>query len=123
MKKIMPKSAGVLIALFFYLILNLLYAVLGTVDLVYVKDGEILCRQDNVCMVSIIEDPVANMDEETKAENPDLVFTYVNAFGEEREFKHDDMLGLRIRIGFTVIYNLVTIRWSDISNTIILTAQ
>ncbi len=120
MKKIMPRSAGVLIAIGFYILVHVVYAVLGTVDLVFVKDGEVLCRQDNVSSVSVIMDPLQNMDDETYAENTDTVFIYT-FLGEEYVFG-EDMFVLRAKIAARVVRNLVTFRWSESSEEIVLTA-
>lgn len=121
MKKIMPRSAGVLIAIGFFVLVNILYAALGTVDLVFVKDGEVLCRQDNVNSLSVIMDPLQNMDDETYEENSDIVFTYT-LLGEEHVFG-EDMFILRAKMAARVIRNLYTFRWSESSEEIVLTAN
>ena len=117
----MPRSAGVLIAIGFFVLVNILYAALGTVDLVFVKDGEVLCRQDNVNSLSVIMDPLQNMDDETYEENSDIVFTYT-LLGEEHVFG-EDMFILRAKMAARVIRNLYTFRWSESSEEIVLTAN
>lgn len=119
-KKVMPRSAGVLIAVGLYLLVHVVYMLLGTVNLVFVKDGEVLCRQDNVSSLSSIKDPLENMDEETYAENSDTVFTYTY-FGEEKIFG-EDMFNFRCKIALNVIGNLISFRWSESSHDIILNA-
>ena len=115
------QSAGVLIALIFYVVLHIIYMLFGTVDLVYVRDGEIICRQDDVCSLSPIDDPIANMDDETYEENKDIQ-KWVLDTGEEFVYG-GAMIDLRIRIAYTAIGNLFTFRWSESSKPIVITAQ
>lgn len=114
------QSAGVIIAIAFYVLLHVIYLFLGTVDIVYVKGDEVLCRQDDVCSLSPIDDPIANMDDETYLENKDITLWYLDT-GEEFVYG-GAMLDLRVRIAVNAITNLLTFRWSETSKPLVIVA-
>lgn len=114
-------SAGVMIAISLYVLLHIIYMLLGTVDLVYIKGDEVLCRQDGVCALSIIRDPMESMDDETYAENAHITSwtledgsTYVHG---------EDTFGLRCNIALNVITDLFRFRWTERSEEYYIIAQ
>ncbi len=114
-------SAGVMIAIGLYVLLHIIYMLFGTVDLVYIKGDEVLCRQDGVCALSIIRDPMESMDEEARDENAHITSwtledntTYV--YGK-------DTLKLRGRIAWSVITDLFRFRWTERSEEYYIIAQ
>jgi hypothetical protein len=93
----------------------------GTVDLVYKKGDEVLCRQDGVCALSIIVDPMKNMDEETRAENSDITEWVLE---DGSKYVHgEDTIGLRLNIAVNVISDLFRFRWTERSEEYYITAK
>lgn len=122
MKKMNSKYAGVMIALAMFVALNFVYGLFGTVDLVYVKDGEVLCVQENVNVFTPVDDPLENMEDHVYEENKDTLFGYYGVLGLEKYVYGEDMLNFRFHLGCKVILNLYTFRWSESSNTVVLEA-
>ncbi len=114
-------SAGVMIAIGLYVLLHIIYMLFGTVDLVYIKGDEVLCRQDGVCAVSVIKDPMKNMDDETYAEN-----SHITAWTLEDGSNYVygvDTLDLRFKIATSVISDLFRFRWTERSEEYYIIAQ
>ena len=90
-----------------------IYAVLGTVDLVFMNGSEEVYRMEGVNMLSDIELPSDEVDE-------NMEFTYVSGeetkdFGDPTEFK--------FHIAKTLVENLFSFKWEKLDHRIILTAK
>lgn len=120
-KKMHIKSAGVAISLSLFSLLFVFYALLGTVNLVFVKNGEVLCAQENVSALTMIDDPLVNMDAETYEENKETVFVYYDVLNRQCVFG-ENMFDFRVHIAIMVLNNFIEFRWTEASNTIVLYA-
>lgn len=114
MKNKMPRYAGILSVILAVVLLVLIYALLGTVDLVFVNDGKEVCRQENVSVFSDIEVDVGS------AEDP-IQYTYLS--GDEVKPLEGNETNFRIKIATTLVENLFTFKWNENDQVITLTAE
>ena len=122
MKDIMYKKASVIGAVLSIVLLIVIYARLGTVDLVYVNGDREIYRQENVRVISKIDDPVENMSEEFLAEGETMSFTYLS--GNEKKTLDVEKPGdLKVEILKTLVLNLFSFKWEEQSYVIEFTAK
>lgn len=121
MKNRKPMTACLLSTILALALMIATYAAFAKVDLVFMKDGEEICRQDNVCALSEIDDPAKNIPDGVFLDGEEICFTYVN--GEENvDFDHSSFK-FRGMIVKTVMTNLIEFKWSASSHVIVLTAK
>lgn len=122
MKDIMYKKASVIGAVLSIVLLIVIYALLGTVELVYVNGDREVYRQENVRVISKIDDPVENMSEEFLAEGETMSFTYLS--GNEKKTLDVEKPGdLKVEILKTLVLNLFSFKWEEQSYVIEFTAK
>jgi hypothetical protein len=105
MKSIIPRYAGIVAAVLAIILIAGIFAMLGTVDLVFVEDGYEVRRQENVSVFTEIE---AN-------DNYSYVYggnTYTIADNKLKE-----------HIVSTVLVNAVTFNWDQEANDITVTVK
>lgn len=108
MREKIPRSAGLISVVVGVVALIFVYAILGTVDIVYRNDdGNQLGRQENVSVFADIDLPEGE-------------YTYLS--GEETK-SADDLNGLRFEIAKTLVTNLFSFDWQEMDNEIILTQK
>lgn len=113
MKDINRRNAGILAALFAIVIVVFVYALLGKVDLVFMKGNNEVARIDDVCSLSDI-----SISAEDIKGGEELSFTYgVDA----RDY--DGGLGCRFEIAKTVVVNFFTFKWQEDDQVVILHAK
>lgn len=116
------RSAGVISAVLGVVLIIALFTVFATVDLVYMKDGREVYRQEKVSVISKIDDPVANMSEEFVTEGETVEFTYT-VHNSEKDFDPADAGDLKMDIVKTVLTNLFTFKWDELDNDIVMQAK
>ena len=121
MKDIGYKKAGVLIAIVSLVMVLGLYAVLGTVDLVYTNGDREIYRQEGVRIISTIEDPMEKMDEEFIT-GEDMKFTFTSG-KKTKTFDPADPKELKTEIVKTLVVNLVTFDWKEANYVITINAK
>lgn len=121
MKNRKPMTACLISTCLALVLMIATYAAFAKVDLVFMKDGEEVCRQDNVCALSAIDDPAENIPDGVFSEGEEICFTYVND-GENVDFDHSsfEFRGIIVK---TVMTNLIEFKWSEASQVIVLTAK
>ncbi len=115
-----PLSAGIFSVILALAILLLAYAAFGRVDLVFKMDGEELCRQENVCALSKINDPIDSIPDGVIEEGKELKFYFTD--GDENVYFTDSSMRLRVKIVKTIMTNLVTFKWGEASQFVIINA-
>lgn len=103
MKSKVPASAGIISVVIAVVVIVVIYALCGTVDLVVMKDGKEVSRQEDVSMVSNIDLPEGEL-----------------TYGSENQ-PLDNLADLKVEIGVTVVTNLVSFKWQESDNVIIIT--
>ena len=121
MKNTKPMSACIISMCLALLLMLFTYVAFAKVDLVYVKDGTEICRQDNVSVFSVIDNPADNVPDGIIAEGEELAFTYADG-DKTVDFDHTDFK-FRVSIGKLIINNLIGFKWSESSQIIVMTAK
>lgn len=112
MKEIARRNAGLLAALLGIIIVLLVYTLLGTVDLVFMKGDLQVARMEDVRVISDLQ-----LDAEDVLTGEELEFTY----GEGKTYAAD--MNLRFEIAKTLVVNLFTQKWDHADQVIILDAK
>ena len=107
MKNNFPGNAGIMSALTVVVLILIIYAVLGTVDLVFIQDGRQISRMDNVNMITEITLPEGNL-------------TYT--VGDETK-PLESVEDLKSQISITLISNLFSFKWQEIDHVITITQE
>ena len=107
MKQNTPRSAGVISIILAFTLLLAIYTVLGTVDVVFMKDG----KETVVC-----ED--VNVFSELHLPEGELSYT---ADGETKAI--ESAADLRVEIGKTVLVNFICFKWDEADNVITITQK
>jgi hypothetical protein len=108
MKEIARRNAGLLAALLGIIIVLLVYTLLGTVDLVFMKGDLQVARMEDVRVISDLQ-----LDAEDVLTGEELEFTY----GEGKTYAAD--MNLRFEIAKTLVVNLFTQKWDNADQVII----
>ena len=108
MKEIARRNAGLLAALLGVIIVLLVYTLLGTVDLVFMKGDLQVARMEDVRVISDLQ-----LDAEDVLTGEELEFTY----GEGKTYAAD--MNLRFEIAKTLVVNLFTQKWDNADQVII----
>ena len=108
MKEIARRNAGLLAALLGIIIVLLVYTLLGTVDLVFMKGDLQVARMEDVRVISDLQ-----LDAEDILTGEELEFTY----GEGKTYAAD--MNLRFEIAKTLVVNLFTQKWDNADQVII----
>ena len=112
MKEITRRSAGVAAALLGIILVLLVYTLLGTVDLVFMKGDFQVARMENVRVISDLQ-----LDTEDVVTGEELEYTY----GKGNTYAAD--MTLRIEIAKTLVTNLFTQKWDNADQVIVLQAK
>ena len=112
MKEIARRNAGLLAALLGIIIVLLVYTLLGTVDLVFMKGDLQVARMEDVRVISDLQ-----LDAEDVLTGEELEFTY----GEGETYAAD--MNLRFEIAKTLVVNLFTQKWDNADQVIIFEAK
>ena len=97
MKQITPKKAGIISVVLAIVLLLAIYICLGTVDIVFMKDGKESATQDDVTVFSDIHFPEGE--------------SFIQADGEEVAVA--DEMALRVEIGKTLLMNFISFNWAE----------
>ncbi len=109
------RRAGIISGILGLLLILIIYVMLGSVDLVFIKDNhEIYCIED----VGVFSDLTVNVDEVEG--NQDLEYTYSSG-NDTKDF--EDSFGFRMEIAKTILLNFITLKWEPYQQEIILTAK
>ena len=108
MKEITRRNAGLFAALLGIIIVLLVYTLLGTVDLVFMKGDLQVARMEDVRVISDLQ-----LDAEDVLTGEELEFTY----GEGKTYAAD--MNLRFEIAKTLVVNLFTQKWDNADQVII----
>lgn len=114
MKEITRRNAPFYIGLLGIIIVIVLYTLLGTVDLVFMKGDFQVARIENVRVFSDLE-----LDTEDVIGGEELQYTYGEG-KDEKPYKAD--MNLRLEIAKTLVINLFTKKWEVTDQVIILKA-
>ncbi len=113
MKDLVRRNAGIGSFLLALILVLVIYTLLGTVDLVFMKGDFQVARMEDVRVFSNLE-----LDAEDVITGEELEYTY----GEDaKPFESD--FSFRLEIAKTLIVNLFTFKWEATDNTIVLTAK
>lgn len=112
MKEIARRNAGLFAALLGIIIVLLVYTLLGTVDLVFMKGDLQVARMEDVRVISDLQ-----LDAEDVLTGEELEFTY----GEGKTYAAD--MNLRFEIAKTLVVNLFTQKWDNADQVIIFEAK
>ena len=108
MKEINRRNAGLLAALLGIIVVLLVYTLLGTVDLVFMRGDLQVARMEDVRVISDLQ-----LDAEDVLTGEELEFTY----GEGKTYAAD--MNLRFEIAKTLVVNLFTQKWDNADQVII----
>ena len=112
MKEIARRNAGLFAALLGIIIVLLVYTLLGTVDLVFMKGNLQVARMEDVRVISDLQ-----LDAEDVLTGEELEFTY----GEGKTYAAD--MNLRFEIAKTLVVNLFTQKWDNADQVIVFEAK
>ena len=112
MKEINRRNAGLFAALLGIIVVLLVYTLLGTVDLVFMKGDLQVARMEDVRVISDLQ-----LDAEDVLTGEELEFTY----GEGKTYAAD--MNLRFEIAKTLVVNLFTQKWDNADQVIIFEAK
>ena len=112
MKEIARRNAGLFAALLGIIIVLLVYTLLGTVDLVFMKGDLQVARMEDVRVISDLQ-----LDAEVVLTGEELEFTY----GEGKTYAAD--MNLRFEIAKTLVVNLFTQKWDNADQVIVFEAK
>ena len=115
-----PLSAGAFSVILALVLILLVYAAFGRVDLIFKLGDDEICRQENVCFLSAINDPTNSIPDGFVGEGEELKFYFVD--GDENVYFSDSSMRLRVKIVKTVMTNLITFKWGDASQFVIINA-
>lgn len=113
MKDIVRRNAGIISAILAIVLVLVIYALLGTVDLVFMKGDFQVARMENVRVFSDIE-----LDVEDVVTGEELEYTY----GDNEKLYEAD-LNFRIEIAKTLLLNLFTFKLDPADQVIVLNAK
>ena len=102
-----PQSAGIISIILAVVLLLAIYTLLGTVDLVYMKDGIESAVQEDVNVFSSLHFPEGEISCTVNGEE-----TVINSVND-----------LRVQIGTTVLTNFLSFKWTEEDNVIIVNQQ
>ena len=111
MKDIKYRNTGILVGIAGIVLVAVMYLMLGTVDLVYTNGEREVYRQENVRVISKIEDPMENMSEEFIT-GDDMKFTYTSG-NKTETFNPDEPGNIKGEIVKTLATSLVSFDWSE----------
>ena len=111
----LPRYAGVISAALAIVVIVLIYALFGTVDLIYTHEGREVYRQDNVSCITSIEYDCTDPDT-----GEVLEFTYKSG---EDVIKYDNKGSLGAEIPKLLITNLFSFKWKAVDHVITLEAK
>lgn len=114
MKSRKAKYAGLVASVIALALIVVLYAAFATVDLVFVKDGYEVSRQEDVSVLKEVELYEGNGEES---------YTYTFTSGDETVELADDCSNLKTEIVKTVVLNLVTLNWGEEADDITITVK
>lgn len=112
MKEITRRNAGLFAALLGIILVLLVYTLLGTVDLVFMKGDFQVARMEDVRVISNLQ-----LDTQDVITGEELEYTY----GEGKTYAAD--MTLRVEIAKTLIVNLFTQKWDNADQVIIFEAK
>lgn len=112
MKEIARRNAGLFAALLGIIIVLLVYTLLGTVDLVFMKGDLQVARMEDVRVISDLQ-----LYAEDVLTGEELEFTY----GEGKTYAAD--MNLRFEIAKTLVVNLFTQKWDNADQVIVFEAK
>ena len=115
MKEINRRNAGLLAALLGIIVVLLVYTLLGTVDLVFMKGDLQVARMEDVRVISDLQ-----LDAEDAITSDALNDTYT--YGEDGKIYAADM-NLRVEIAKTLVMNLFTQKWDNADQVIVFEAK
>ena len=115
MKDIMHRNTGLISALAAFILILVIYTMLGTVDVVFMQGEVELHRMEDVSAISSLE-----LSDEDIEGVQDMSFTYTSGettktFGDNFEF--------RFEIAKTVLLNFITFKWQPGDQVIVLNAN
>lgn len=113
MKSKLPRYAGIVAAILAIALIAGLFAIFGTVDLIFVKDGYEVKRTENVSVLSDIE--------LYAEEGAELQYTY--EFDGAEYVINEDQANLKEHIVYTVLLNAITFKWGAEDNDITVTVE
>ena len=119
MKSKLPRYAGIVAAILAITLIAGLFAIFGTVDLIFVKDGYEVKRTENVSVLSEI-DLYTDIDLYTE-EGAKLQYTY--EFDGAEYVIDENQANLREHIVYTVLLNAITFKWGAEDNDITVTVE
>ena len=112
MRDIVRRNAGIISVLLALVLLLVVYTLLATVDLVFMKGDFQVARMEDV---RVFSDLTLNAEDVITGE--ELEYTY----GDGKTFEGD--FSFRIEMAKTLIVNLFTFKWDDADRVIVLTAK
>ena len=112
MKEITRRNAGLFAALLGIVLVLLVYTLLGTVDLVFMKGDFQVARMEDVRVISDLK-----LDVQDVITGEELEYSY----GEGKTYAAD--MTLRVEIAKTLIGNLFTQKWDNADQVIVFTAK
>ena len=114
MKGKIPRYAGLISAVLAVVLVVAIYAMLGTVDLVFVNNDKETYRQENVSMFS-------DIDVVTDEAGEPVEYTFVS--GNQVMPLNGNETDFRFTIAKTLLENLFTFKWQPMDQVIVLTAK
>lgn len=114
MKSIIPRYAGIVAAILAVALILAVYAAFGTVDLIFVKDGYEVSRQEDVSLFTEIE-PYTGDGEEA--------YSYVYQYNGEEFVLSENGANLKEHIVYTLVTNLVTFQFGDEADDFVIDVQ
>lgn len=115
MKEINRRNAGLLAALLGIIVVLLVYTLLGTVDLVFMRGDLQVARMEDVRVISDLQ-----LDAEDVITEEAL--NYIYTYGEDGKLYAADM-NLRFEIVKTLVVNLFTQKWDNADQVIVFEAK
>lgn len=115
MKGNLYRRASIISAVLGLVLILVIYIMLSSVDLIFIKDQHEIYRMEDVGVFSDL-----TVDVEKVEGQQDLEYTYTS--GEETK-AFDDSFDFRIEIVKTTLINLITFKWEPHDQVIVMTAK
>lgn len=115
MKDKLPRNAGIISVVVALVLILGIYAMLGTVDVIFVHEGREVYRQDNVSAITTIE-----YDCTDPATGETLQFTYLS---DGTAVEYGDKGAFSLEISKLVLSNLFAFKWQAADHVITLEAK
>ena len=115
MKTILPRYAGIVAAVLAIALIIGVFAFFGTIDLIYMKDGYEVGREENISLFSDIKlytEP---------GETEPAVMSY--EYNGERFVVSEGCANLKEHLVYTVLLNTVTFKFADEADDFVLTVE